>query len=147
MRGRSLLPLARKEADEVNDAVFAEITFHAAYEPQRAVRTKRYKYIRRYERPVLANIDDSPSKDYLLAHGLAERDAPSEQLYDLVFDPNEAHNIVDAEPEIAAELRARLQAWMEETGDPLLDGPVAPAPGTEYNTADQRSPSEPTTRA
>ena len=49
--------------------------------------------------------------------------------------------------EIAAELRARLQAWMEETGDPLLDGPVAPAPGTEYNTAGQRSPSEPTTRA
>ena len=147
VRGRSLLPLARKDADEVNDAVFAEITFHAAYEPQRAVRTKRYKYIRRYEKPVLANIDDSPSKDYLLAHGLAERDAPSEALYDLVFDPNEAHNLVEEEPEIAADLRARLQAWMEETDDPLLDGPVAPAPGTEYNTADQRSPSDPTTRA
>jgi len=147
VRGRSLLPLARKDADEVNDAVFAEITFHAAYEPQRAVRTKRYKYIRRYEKPVLANIDDSPSKDYLLAHGLAERNAPSEALYDLVFDPNEAHNLVEEEPEIAAELRARLQAWMEETDDPLLDGPVAPAPGTEYNTADQRSPSDPTTRA
>ena len=147
VRGRSLLPLARREADEVNDAVFAEITFHAAYEPQRAVRTKRYKYIRRYEKPVLANIDDSPSKDYLLAHGLAERDAPSEQLYDLVFDPNEAHDIAGSEPEIAAELRARLQAWLEQTGDPLLGGPVAPAPGTEYNTADQRSPSEPTTRA
>jgi N-sulfoglucosamine sulfohydrolase len=147
VRGRSLLPLARKQAEEVNDAVFAEITFHAAYEPQRAVRTRRYKYIRRYERPVLANIDDSPSKDYLLAHGLAERDAPSEQLYDLVFDPNEAHNIVDSEPEIAAELRARLLAWMEETGDPLLDGPIAPAPGTEYNTADQRSPSDPTRTA
>jgi arylsulfatase A-like enzyme len=141
VRGRSLLDAER------NDAVFAEITFHAAYEPQRAVRTKRYKYIRRYERPVLANIDDSPSKDYLLAHGLAERDAPTEQLYDLVFDPNEAHNIVDSEPEIAAELRERLLNWMRETGDPLLDGPVAPAPGTEYNTADQRSPSDPTTRA
>jgi N-sulfoglucosamine sulfohydrolase len=140
LRGRSLL-------DEVNDAVFAEITFHAAYEPQRAVRTRRYKYIRRYEKPVLANIDDSPSKDYLLAHGLAERDAPAEALYDLVFDPNEADNIVDSEPEIAAGLRARLQAWMEETGDPLLEGAVAPAPGTEYNTADQRSPSDPTMRA
>jgi N-sulfoglucosamine sulfohydrolase len=136
-----------RQAEEVNDAVFAEITFHAAYEPQRAVRTKRYKYIRRYERPVLANIDDSPSKDYLLAHGLAERDAPTEQLYDLVFDPNEANNIVDEEPGIAAELRERLYAWMVETADPLLDGPIAPAPGTEYNTADQRSPAEPTTRA
>jgi arylsulfatase A-like enzyme len=140
LRGTSLL-------SESNDAVFAEITFHAAYEPQRAVRTKRYKYIRRYERPVLANIDDSPSKDHLLAHGLAERDAPAEALYDLVFDPNEANNIVEDQPEVAAELRARLDAWMEETGDPLRAGPIAPAPGTEYNTPDQRSPSDPTTRA
>jgi arylsulfatase A-like enzyme len=140
LRGRSLV-------SESNDAVFAEITFHAAYEPQRAVRTKRYKYIRRYEQPVLANIDDSPSKDYLLAHGLADRDAPAEALYDLVFDPNEADNIIDDEPEVAAELRARLQAWMEDTGDPLLAGPIAPAPGTEYNTADQRSPDDPTTKA
>src|SRR3954451_18456330 len=52
VRGNSLLPLVSKpaEQEEVNDAVFAETTFHAAYEPQRAVRTKRYKYIRRYER-------------------------------------------------------------------------------------------------
>jgi hypothetical protein len=64
-----------------------------------------------------------------------------------VFDPNEADNIIDREPAIAAELRGRLHAWMQETGDPLLHGPIAPAPGTEYNTAGQRSPSEPTTRA
>ena len=39
------------------------------------------------------------------------RRCPSEELYDLVFDPNEAHNIVDdPSREIAAELRARLQA-------------------------------------
>jgi N-sulfoglucosamine sulfohydrolase len=146
VRGTSLLPLVRGQAGEVNDAVFAEITFHAAYEPQRAVRTKRYKYIRRFGRPVLANIDDSPSKDYLLAHGRADRLAP-EQLFDLVFDPNEADNIVEERPEIATELRARLHVWMVETGDPLLHGPVAPAPGTEFNTPDQLSPSDPTTVA
>ena len=59
--------LAGARTPPSNDAVFAEITFHAAYEPQRAVRTKRYKYIRRFDNghagPVLANIDDSPSKD------------------------------------------------------------------------------------
>ena len=125
--------------EEINDAVFAEITFHAAYEPQRAVRTRRYKYIRRYENghegPVLANIDDSPSKDYLLAHGLAERAAPEEELYDLVFDPNEADNLAPTPrtPRSLAELRARLTRWMEETDDPLLHGPVEPAPGTEIN--------------
>ena len=37
-----------RERREVNDAVFGEITYHAAYDPQRAVRTRRHKYIRRY---------------------------------------------------------------------------------------------------
>jgi hypothetical protein len=36
---------------------------------------------------------------------------------------------------------------MTSTEDPLLDGPVAPAPGTVYNTTEQVSPDEPTTRA
>jgi hypothetical protein len=33
---------------------------------------------------------------------------------------------------------------MVRTKDPLLDGPVAPAPGTAYNTVDQISADEPT---
>src|SRR6478735_4285902 len=113
VRGRSLLDAER------NDAVFAEITFHAAYEPQRAVRTKRYKYIRRFDNghagPVLPNIDDSPSKDYLLARGLADRVLASEELFDLVFDPNEANNLVDdpAHAGVLAELRGRLLDWMQ----------------------------------
>src|SRR3954451_941204 len=126
VRGRSLLPLVRREIGEVNDAVFAEITFHAAYEPQRAIRTERYKYIRRFdnghEGPVLANIDDSPSKTYLLAHGLADRAVAGEELYDLVFDPLELDNLA-ADPAHAralGELRERLRAWMADTGDPLL---------------------------
>ena len=47
LEGRSLLPLVRGDVAEVHDEVFAEVTYHAAYEPQRAVRTKRYKYMRR----------------------------------------------------------------------------------------------------
>ena len=31
--------LVRGEVEEINEEVFAEVTFHAAYEPQRAVRT------------------------------------------------------------------------------------------------------------
>jgi N-sulfoglucosamine sulfohydrolase len=149
-RGTSLLPLLREDNEEINDAVFAEITFHAAYDPQRAVRTRRYKYIRRFENghegPVLANIDDSPSKDLLLSHGLAERATADEELFDLVFDPNEAANVA-ADPayaDVRAELRERLQRWMRETDDPLLRGPVAPMPGTELNRPDQRSAADPT---
>jgi arylsulfatase A-like enzyme len=142
--GRSLL------APGENDAVFAELTFHAAYEPQRAVRTKRYKYIRRFgdrDAPVLANIDDSPSKDYLLAHGLADRRLAREELYDLLWDPGEAHNLAPERPPVLDELRARLDRWMQERQDPLLDGPVAPPPGAELNLPTQLSPEEPTWRA
>jgi arylsulfatase A-like enzyme len=139
LEGRSLL------SDAPRDAVFAELTFHAAYEPQRAVRTKRYKYIRRFEDDlVLANIDDSPSKTYLLDHGLAERAVAREQLYDLVFDPQETDNLAAREPALRDELRARLDAWMRATDDPLLRGPIAPPPGAELNTPGQLSPADPT---
>src|SRR3954452_13203307 len=150
VRGRSLMPLVRRQREEVNEAVFAEITFHAAYEPQRAVRTRRYKYIRRFDNghtgPVLPNIDDSPSKDFLLAHGLADRAVAAEELYDLVFDPAEAANLA-ADPDhadVLTALRERLERWLREAGDPLLDGPVRRAPGTEVTVPGQRSPSDPT---
>ena len=149
LQGRSLLPVVRRERREVNDAVFAELTYHAAYDPQRAIRTRRHKYIRRWgdrDLPVLPNIDDSPSKELLLQHGLAETTRPREELYDLLFDPNEAHNLADS-PEWAeelAELRARLEAWMRTTDDPLLDGPVLPPAGAEVNDPDGLSASEDT---
>jgi arylsulfatase A-like enzyme len=143
------MPLLRREVDAVHDAIFGEITFHAAYEPQRAVRTERFKYIRRFDtthdRPVLPNVDDSPSKDLLLDHGWAERRVAGEQLYDLVFDPQEAANLA-ADPAYALvleQLRDQLEAWMRETGDPLFDGPVSPLPGSRLNRIDQISPDDP----
>jgi arylsulfatase A-like enzyme len=149
LQGESLLPLASRQADEIRDAVFVEATFHAAYEPQRAVRTQRHKYIRRFgdrALPVLANTDDGPSKDLLLARGWGERPIPFEQLYDISLDPNEAKNLIDdpAYDGVRRDLTARLERWMRDTDDPLLDGPVAPPPGAEINTPDQRSPAEPT---
>jgi len=141
LRGRSLLGAGR------NDAVFAEMTYHAAYEPQRAVRTTRYKYIRRYaDGLVLANVDDSPTKDYLLAHGLERQRPAREQLYDLVLDSGEAANLADdpAHAPALVELRARLDAWMEELDDPLRHGPVEPPAGARLNLPTQRSAEEPT---
>ena len=150
LQGRSLLPIVTGSAAEVRDAVYAEGTYHAAYEPQRAIRTPRWKLVRRFgERrlPVLPNIDDSPSKELWLRHGYAEREIAPLQLHDLVFDPNEACNAIDR-PDlagVAADLGERLERWMRDTGDPLLDGPVAPPPGTEWNDPGQRSAGEPVT--
>jgi arylsulfatase A-like enzyme len=150
LQGHSLLPLLRDEAPEVNEAIFAEVTYHAAYEPQRAVRTQRYKYIRRFDnrtRPVLPNIDDGPSKELLMQHGLADRHVADEALYDLLFDPQEVHNVI-ADPKlfaVLADMRAKLDRWMRDTSDPLLAGPVPLPVGAVANEPDGVSPSEPTT--
>lgn len=147
LQGRSMLPLIRNEVEEINDEVFAEVTYHAAYEPVRAVRTRRWKYIRRFDgrdRPVLPNCDDGPSKELWLAHGWRERPVAREQLYDLVFDPDETANLA-ADPSAAPilqEMRGRLERWMEETDDPLLQGPVPMPSGAIANDPDGLSPRE-----
>jgi arylsulfatase A-like enzyme len=149
LQGESLVPLLRGETDVIHEATFAEMTYHSAYEPQRSVRTERWKYIRRFDDfpgPVLANCDDSASKEIWVAAGWADRRVAREQLYDLVLDPAEMSNCV-ADPacaEALAEMRGRLAEWMRETEDPLLDGPVPAPPGAEVNEQWQVSPDEPT---
>jgi len=149
LQGTSLGPLVRGEVEEVREQITAEVTYHAAYEPQRAVRTKRWKYIRRYtafDTPHLPNCDDSPSKDFWLAHGWRERPIEAEQLYDLVFDPNECENLIGVEryASVAAEMRRRLDEWMRETEDPLLRGDVPAPSGASVNDPRGLSPREPT---
>jgi arylsulfatase A-like enzyme len=145
--GKSLLPLVRGEVEAVNEEIFAEVTYHAAYEPQRVIRTGRYSYIRRWGNrttPVLPNIDDGESKSWLLERGLADRAVPAEQLYDLVFDPNQANNLI-GDPrmgQIRTTLGNRLRGWMEETNDPLLAGDVPLPAGASVNDADARSAGE-----
>jgi N-sulfoglucosamine sulfohydrolase len=151
LQGVSLLPMLRGETASVRDEIHAGSTWHAAYEPQRCIRTTRHKYIRRWgdrRTPVLPNTDDGPSKDLLLANGWADREIPAEQLYDLLFDPNEANNLIDdpGYASVAVDLRARLLEWQRDTGDPLaVADHVDPPHGVDINTPDQRSASDPTT--
>jgi len=148
LQGTSLMPLVRGEAERLHEAIFAETTYHAAYEPQRAVRTERWKYIRRfddYPHPVLANCDDSEAKNLLVAAGWGERTVDRERLYDLLLDPQEGENRADdpACAGILAELRGRLDQWMRDTDDPLLDGPVPPPAGAMVSEQSQVSPDDP----
>jgi N-sulfoglucosamine sulfohydrolase len=46
---------------------------------------------------------------------------------------------------VLGDMRARLETWMHETQDPLLDGPVRAPHGAELNGPDQLSPTDPTT--
>lgn len=146
LEGRSLGPLARNEVDHLHEEAFFEVNYHASYEPVRAVRTERWKYIRRYDgrtRPVLPNCDDGLSKDVWAAAGWGDQAPPEEQLFDLVFDPNESRNLA-ADPayaEVLAEQKGRLAAWMERTDDPLLEHGYVPAPETaRVNDPDDFSP-------
>jgi N-sulfoglucosamine sulfohydrolase len=150
LQGESLLPLVNAEKDEVREEIIAEKTYHVAYEPERCVRTHRYKYIRRfddYPHVVLANVDDGPSKEYLVERGWGARPVAREQLYDLVFDPNEVQNLAGntEQREVLENLRERLFSWMEESKDPLLEGPVPAPVGAELNARTQRSSNDPTT--
>ncbi len=148
LQGTSMMPLLRGEADAIRDEVFAEVSYHATYEPKRAVRSDRFKYIRRFDSrdaPVLPNIDDGLSKDDYLDHGFAARAPAAEQLYDTYYDPTERNNLVDdpGYAAILADMRARLKRWMRATDDPLLRGPV-PAPANAVaNDADGPSPRGP----
>jgi len=148
LEGKSMLPAVRGEKAEVNDQVYAEVNYHAAYEPKRAVRTKRHKYIKHYDgrmRPNLPNCDDGLSKSLWVEYGWKNRPVAQEQLYDLMFDPNERSNLA-ADPTqqtVLADMRGRLDRWMHATKDPLLDGPVMPQPGATLNDPDGNSPNEP----
>lgn len=138
LQGKSLLPLVRGEADEIHEEIFAEINYHSYYDPQRAVRTKKWKYIRHWyptARPGDLNCDGSPSKSYFLERGWRQKTQPREQLYDLIFDPFETHNLAldPAYQHARNAMRRRLATWMETTDDPLLAGWVPAPPNARIN--------------
>ena len=150
LQGVSILPLVRGETDTIREAVFSEVNYHCCYEPQRAIRTQRWKYIRRYdqaERWAMPNCDDSISKTLLLDYGWRDRPTESERLYDLVFDPHECHNMIPSgqAPELVLrQLRQQLEQWREETDDPTLEHPVMmPAETAIVNDPEALSPDDP----
>jgi hypothetical protein len=76
--------------------------------------------------------------------GWGDHLVPREQLYDLIHDPNEHHDL-SADPTHAdklGELAERVDIWMEETDDALRHGPVEPPPGAIVNAQTAISPAE-----
>lgn len=148
LQGKSLRPLLAGETDILHDELFGEVTFHAAYEPMRCIRTERYKLIKLFDddlRRPLSNCDDSPARRLFIEAGWPERPRSQIRLHDLVLDPNERDNLAGhAEyAEIQADLEARLQAWMERTEDPLLRGEVPRPTGATISTREALDPKGP----
>jgi N-sulfoglucosamine sulfohydrolase len=108
--------------------VFAEKTFHTAYEPMRAVRSERYKLIANLEVDIMnvpGDVMRSPIAPQMVDEIVRER--PPLEFYDLDDDPDERRNRIHdpALAGVADELRRELVAWMRATDDPILRGPVA----------------------
>jgi len=129
IQGRIMLPLLTGAPYVPNEAVFSEMTHFHMYDPMRAIRTPRYKYIRNFEFSRQSDFDIVSLKSgswrelgyrYLDGH-------PLEELYDVQADPNEMHNLAgDSAVKATRDRLARdLAAWMHQTGDPLLRGPIA----------------------
>jgi N-sulfoglucosamine sulfohydrolase len=115
--------------------------------PVRVVRTKEFLYLRNLRadrwpagdpqahkdpKREYGDCDDGPTKNLVIARRdepamqqffqLAFGKRPAEELYDVRKDPFQLHNLA-GKPEFAEaqqQLRARLDQWMKETGDPRV---------------------------
>jgi arylsulfatase A-like enzyme len=98
----------------------------------RAIRTRRFKYIRNFETAFLVEVPGDVQQGMIFRHHTSlysGAEHPPVELYDLEADPLEQHNLAGAEPlhEVESRLDSQLRTWMERTDDPLLRGPV-PSP-------------------
>ena len=142
------MPLVRGETSALHDEIFTEMTYHAAYQPQRAVRTERWKYIRRfhdYPHPVLANCDDSASKELLVEHGWGDSSFPRSSSTTSYSTPTRrATSRSDPSMRRRSKRSADgLEDWMRETEDPLLEGPVPLRRARGSTIPAQASPNDP----
>lgn len=140
LRGKSMMPLLNGEAEQINDVIFSEINYHAARDPQRMVRTRRYKYIK-YYRPrqthpyVMCNIDAGEAKEFLAEQGLGDYEMDNEQLFDLYMDPAEGRNLVDdpAYAQVGEQMRQLLREHMAKTNDTIETDGLPTVPGMKVN--------------
>ncbi len=148
LQGTSIIPLVNDRVDKIRDEVYAEVNYHCCYSPQRMVRTDRWKYIRRFDdrrTPEMPQCDDSITKDHWMEEGWRDQLVSEERLYDLVFDPNETNNLTEnaASQATLTDMRNRLNQWLEQTEDPILNGPMIPHADAVVNDPDTNSAKDP----
>lgn len=144
--------LAGRPSPAARNAVFTAMERHTmcrpegATYPMRAIRTKEFLYIRNSaperwptggeflssNRTTHGDIDGAPTKDVLLAPDARKKypgavrlclhRRPEEELYEVAADPGQVRNLAVERPAVARQLRAQLEAYLHETGDPRQRG-------------------------
>ena len=108
----------------VRSEVYTTKTYHDSFDPIRAIRTKEYSYIENYANRPLLDLpwdiaDSAPGK--AVAPFVGEL-RPERELYDLLEDPGESHNLLgpdatDKAEAIADDLALLLNDWRLKTND------------------------------
>ena len=152
LHGRAFL--GRQTAEPRKYVFAARDRMDEAYDLIRAVRDKRFKYIRNFMPHLtygqdIAYMNQMPTmREMRRLHAEGKLEGPEthyfretkpvEELYDTNADPHEIHNLAD-NPQYAADLRRlreRLLRWMRETGDvgliPEPEFDEMKRPGGEY---------------
>jgi arylsulfatase A-like enzyme len=94
----------------------------------------------RAREPLFFGVLDARGPDYAVIDGRnklvrlaprdgAKRDPPRELLFDLESDPRETRDLVEHQPELRAELAAKLDRWLEGREWPFDDNPRSAPPG------------------
>lgn len=137
IQGRSFKGLITGEGYKPREAIFAEKTYHNYYDPMRAIRTGKWKLIANFEFSSWQDIapglivTDSAKKYVEIYKALAppreKHYHPPFELYDLEADPWEGNSLAENSEfkDICDRLIKQLRQWMQDTGDPLLEGPMA----------------------
>jgi arylsulfatase A-like enzyme len=135
MQGRSFWPLLVGGSYEPHDALFQERNYHSDFDPMRAVRTRRHHYIRNFDPEAkrrwlpaeVTEVSEDPELKFVAIFPERTEPRPHEELYDVTADPVEKRNLAGdpSYADVLADLRGRLDDWMESVGDPLLNGPDA----------------------
>lgn len=132
LQGRSLRLRLQDEASPLRDAIFAGMTYHDYYDPQRCIRTSTHKLIVNFSNAP-SFMDPSqqwrPTTRPKVPHDPIGAFHPPVELYDLEGDPGETRNLAGMaeHADLERRLLAQLSRWMREIGDPLLTGvPLSP---------------------
>jgi arylsulfatase A-like enzyme len=111
-------------SESVRSEVYTIKTYHDSFDPIRAIRTKEYSYIENYAiRPLLdLPWDIADSAPGMAVAPLVSERRPERELYDLLDDPGESHNLLgpnatDKAESIANDLSLLLNDWREKTND------------------------------
>ena len=108
----------------VRSEVYTTKTYHDSFDPIRAIRTKEYSYIENYAARPLLDLpwDIAESAPGRTVAPLVHAQRPERELYDLLDDPTESHNLLgpdvtDKAEDIAYDLALLLNDWRQKTND------------------------------